>query len=357
MPAEIDHERLIILETLIGSTTPGGTATDLTAGYAGTASSTMTPDQLKALLHSIYDVQHPDNTTPAESNEFQYHTENHPYEAFYTMQHLEDVEFYTVTNRRLGTVNIDVTKNWLDGSEGTALSENRQNLINALENAGYQLVVKLVPSDIQDDDVSIKNIKIDYAKGTVNLGGREVTIDNANGEDTHSAILPIDYNKNTSTYYFHGLPKYNTLGKLVRYDVIEGAQKNETTEVVSIQEALKEAGVTGTFDYGFSKWQNGYVISDDHNTDTQTMTIQNKLSGTKDVHFWKEWDDAYRYNRGQRPDLYLTLYQYKQTDVDDANNKVMSMVEEYQDVHWESTGVNIWEYKFFNMQKYYDYGN
>ena len=51
------------------------------------------------------------------------------------MVDLEDVRFYTVTNRRLGRVDIDVTKYWKDGSSGNTMSEKRRELQAALNAA------------------------------------------------------------------------------------------------------------------------------------------------------------------------------------------------------------------------------
>lgn len=44
-------------------------------------------------------------------------------------------------------------------------------------------------------------------------------------------------------------------------------------------------------------------------TDEQKITITNRLTGTKEIKFYKEWNDQYALEHGKRPDLYLTLYQ------------------------------------------------
>ena len=57
----------------------------------------------------------------------QYKAENHKYEASYSIDKVDGVDFYTVENRRLGNVNMTVTKTWTDG-DGEKERLYRKNL-------------------------------------------------------------------------------------------------------------------------------------------------------------------------------------------------------------------------------------
>src|SRR5699024_6338855 len=73
-------------------------------------------------------------------------TDYHKYEVTYAYDEsfggdgvvFEGVPCFTVTNRRLGNVDITVTKNWVDGG-----GEKRTALADALQTARIQLAVRL----------------------------------------------------------------------------------------------------------------------------------------------------------------------------------------------------------------------
>lgn len=68
-------------------------------------------------------------------------------------------------------------------------------------------------------------------------------------------------------------------------------------------------------------------------SDIQTMTVTNRLSGTKSVLWHKQWKDAYNYQNGLRPDIYLDIYQV--THVRDNQGKPTTQVSLYQaNYHW-----------------------
>ncbi len=60
-----------------------------------------------------------------------------------------------------------------------------------------------------------------------------------------------------------------------------------------------------------SGYQETFVTSDLHDVDTQTVTVTNKLTGTKEVRWHKQWNDMYNYDSGLRPDIYLDIYTVK----------------------------------------------
>ena len=67
--------------------------------------------------------------------------------------------------------------------------------------------------------------------------------------------------------------------------------------------------------------------------DQQTITVSNRLSGTKSVLWHKQWKDTYNYENGLRPDIYLDIYQV--THVRDNQGKPTTQVSLYQaNYHW-----------------------
>ncbi len=298
----IPRDKLIVLETSIAGTQEGEVAHDLTGYY--------TPEVLRA----VYKDQHAE-VNDEQNAFFQYQTANHQYEATFSMQELQDIEFYTATNRRLGRVDITVTKNWLDGQN----TEIRNEFINALGN-DYELVLQLKAADIQDVDVSIPGNFINYDNNTVQLVNSVNQISqpvDKNNPDSNVlenalAIQTINVNDASSKYYFWNLPKYNEYGKIVRYTVIEGVREKGTNNVVPVAEFVRNHKIQT--EYTFTMVQDRYVPSLKLQPDQQEMTATNRLSGTKNVFFWKEWNDAYRFKKGQRPDYYLSLYRWERNN-------------------------------------------
>ena len=68
--------------------------------------------------------------------------------------------------------------------------------------------------------------------------------------------------------------------------------------------------------------------------DEQKITITNKLTGTKEIKFYKEWNDQYALEHGKRPDLYLTLYQ---------TTKGSGKMQLYADHSWDKQALTISE--------------
>ena len=339
LKGKIDSKNLLVLETKIAAT-DGGSAVELS----------YTP----ADMANIYAIQQEEPADEEPDNYYTYDTTYHKYEAFYSMVDLEGVRFYTVTNRRLGTVDIDVTKYWKDGSSGNTMSEKRRELQAALNAADYNLVLYLQCSSTE--------AKIDYIKGTVSFGHETLPVQDASGKST-GAIQVIDLegtagNINEATYQFYNLPKYDMYGRLVTYTVTEMALPQNAKGDTGIK-TVKEALGSDTFDsleYTFSGGTTSYQPNHDgKQSDKQTVGVTNALTGTKEVVFWKEWNDAYRYKRNERPDIYLELYRlYHETgESETAKEKLEDL---YLDRTWTFTSEEISYCEFGNLDKYDDLG-
>ncbi len=324
LPGTVDVDRLLVLETGIAATDVNGTA--VTLSY--------TAEELQA----IYDLQHSTGTSPIKA----YETHYHRYEASYSMVDFEGNTFYTVTNRRLGNIDIEVTKTWNDGSTDGQMSQKRRDFLDAINNAGYELVFKL--------EATSAGVTIDYTNNTVTAGNAAVPIQDQKGKPA-AAIQKISTNTNTSTYAFYNLPKYDGNGHLVSYTVREMLRPLTSGELKDVGEVITEEHIDT--DYTFSMTQSGYKVEhgeDKH--DLQTFSAVNALTGEKDVFFWKEWNDAYRLQRGERPDIYLSLYQVKH----DADGKEKAPESVYLDRRWQFRDDWISLCDFGAMPKYDEYG-
>ena len=235
--------------------------------------------------------------------------------------------FYVATNRRLGNIDMTVTKDWSSST----------SLLDALKNSDIVPVVKL---DFADSN-SAEDGEIDYDKGTVKLVEENVPITGQDHETTTGAIQVLPLDKDNSTLYFFNLPKYDKDGRVANYTVEELWWKDENadgeidkTECIGqpqMLEQIKESNpdLAELFeDLTVTVTQESYTENDgNHINDDQQITITNKLSGTKSIKFHKQWNDTYAFDSGKRPDLYLTLYQLT------GDN----LITEYREYHWDKS--------------------
>ena len=256
---------------------------------------------------------------------------NHTYEATYetqlgglTVEEGEDTPgisdpLFIVTNRRLGNVDLTVTKEWQDGSQ----------LQELLKGSNVVPVVKLVFDEEKNNAEPPGNVNnpIDYKKGTVQIGNEEVQIKGKDGTSPEEAIQPLLENGELiRELYFYNLPKYDNQGRVARYKVvelwttkgnIESGKVKKVDECYELKEFLKNPPVTLSDelksllnDLSVSYQEDSYEEKDEQKqNDEQKITITNRLTGTKEIKFYKEWNDQYTLEHGKRPDLYLTLYQ------------------------------------------------
>lgn len=299
---------------------------------------------------------------------YQYETEHHRYEATYSESTLSGEKLYIVNNRRLGNIDLTVTKKWDDG-EGL--------MRNALKEANDVLVEK-GKNPVQP------SLELIFAKGFKDCGtisGAYVTLNNgapteiqdANG-NTVSSTQVIDLDEATSTIHFYNLPKYEQDGRVVRYSVKEIWTTPRDGKVLT-KEELKEYLQTNLKDYAdlddllklIDEWSwsvtgdsydpnyhpetadetpaggesatenedDGTILPSSNdaliNNDSQTLEITNSLSNTKDVIWHKHWNDQYTYTQNQRPDLYLDIYRVVHNSADPDDTKVEVVYDNY---HW-----------------------
>ena len=278
---------------------------------------------------------------------------NHTYEATYetqldglTVEEGEDTPgisdpLFIVTNRRLGNVDLTVTKEWQDGDQ----------LQELLKGSNAVPVVKLVFDEEKNNAEPPGNVNnpIDYKKGTVQIGNEEVQIkDDKEGNAEAIQLLPLE---DEPTLYFYNLPKYDNQGRVARYKVVElwttadniaNGKVKKVDECYELKEFLKNPPVTLSDelesllnDLSVSYKEDSYKENDGQKqNDEQKITITNRLTGTKEIKFYKEWNDQYALEHGKRPDLYLTLYQ---------TTKGSGKMQLYADHSWDKQALTISE--------------
>lgn len=295
-------------------------------------------------------------------------TDNHRYEVTYSnFEKIPDTSNSyqaTVTNRRLGSVDVTVEKTWNSG-DGT----EAQALETALNAAGMSLALKLefhpsMPSTTENGfAISYEGVSNVSSGDTVCVGGAAVAIQDADGNNV-DAIQKVNVPKSEAEkkteYYFHNLLKYDMTGTVVRYTVVEGLVDNSgqfyTFQQYSALDSKDSNLVNALENWSMTVTEGDYTASHgsmqggQEESDAQQMLATNSLVGVKDVNWHKERKDAYAYENGQRPDIYLDIYRKVHTA------ETNTQLELYQkDYHWvpgDGDAVNNWTAVLENLPKY-----
>lgn len=305
----------------------------------------------------------------------QYHRYQVTYSDFTSIEGSAYKYSATVTNRRLGNIDITVHKVWNSGDGGEV-----EALQSALDGAGMSLALKLTfHESTQSEDYEIvkggttgeyiilgdgaeKTPIYNVARTVEDENGEPVSSDDSFGEnqDLGSSVIAIDFpgEENAGTdqyYYFSNLPKYDTTGTIVRYTVEEGLV-DEGGTFISFDEYNPTDENGKKLKEELKKWvhtmeEGDYVTALDPNealaqvstkdVDFQTFEATNSLTGTKKVQWHKEWNDAYRNEAGERPDIFLDVF--REVHETDDTTRLELVVKDYQ---WTPTEgkdpVNYW---------------
>ena len=316
----------------------------------------------------------------------QYHRYQVTYSGFTSIEGNGNKYSTTVTNRRLGNIDITVHKVWNSGDGGEV-----EALQSALDGASMSLALRLSFHESMGtaEELEKKGYSISYQgigqADTVQLGDGASPVDIYNvarhgtqenpvpaedgftNEPKGSSVVKIylpgedigdDSEKagKEQTYYFNNLPKFDTTGTIVRYTVEEGLMDTQTGKFVSFDEYSSEDGNGQKLKEELAKWartmtEGEYISASDpdeslpqvstKDVDFQTFEATNSLTGTKKVQWNKEWNDAYRNEAGERPDIFLDVFRVVHTS--DDTTQLELVVKDYQ---WTPTegkdAVNYW---------------
>lgn len=295
-------------------------------------------------------------------------TQYHEYEATYSYEAdfgastdgaYEGLHCYTVTNRRLGNINLTVTKNWIDGD-----GEMRVKLQEALDAANLQLAVKL--EFVSEPSLGLEQVYAisctgfgnDEAGDTVTISqGTSTPIKDKEGNPVDSVQL-LDLTQSEQSLYFWNLPKYDSNGASVRYTVREifvdqyGTEVTDLTKYPDLAEIWEE--------YTQTTQEGPYIVGENHALDTQDFTLTNKLDDTTNASWYTLWLDEFSYTEGSRPDIYLNIY--ARTHNADGSTQTQLVIrnyrwefEEYQD-NPEISQQNFWKCTIENLPEYDSFG-
>ena len=105
-----------------------------------------------------------------------------------------------------------------------------------------------------------------------------------------------------------------------------------------------------------------YVVGQKHEADKQSVTVNNTLSGSKDILWHKQWMDAYTYENGQRPDIYLNIYRTYHQETNDGQvqtvtelfqkNYKWEYIEGLEDLDGKYDKQHHWHAIFYDLPKY-----
>ena len=236
-------------------------------------------------------------------------TQYHTYDVTYAApQQVANDYIYTATNRRLGNVNLTVTKTWLDGGGAW-----RERLAAALNGAGLTLALQLDFANGAKDGFAI-----DYEAGTVTVGADRLPVMDQSGAAKSGALQALDLTQQQKDYHFFTLPKYDLTGAVVRYtvrEVLVDAAGNILPLANAPNDAVAELLAEYAVAYGEPVYRPFYDGAGSAlDIDTHDASIVNRLQDEKTVSWDKVWKDAYADGNGKRPDIYLDIYRTVHTD-------------------------------------------
>lgn len=325
-------------------------------------------------------------------NIFEVQTEHHRYQVTYVQEDTAGSSAaaggvnasFTITNRRLGSIDLTVTKTWVDGREGDTsqvLEQIQKVLQGYAEDKGTYLALafRLVFDDSMGD-TEANGWKITYSgpsahSDTVCVGGENAQIYSTyEKEDQKSAgykdrgsseWIILGYVKDENGQWkiqtsdsarFLGLPKYDTAGEIVAYsveevwlDVTDAGVADDGTITPPEKVTLSSTNypelyaLWQDFDADY-EWGDYVPDADDnaHTRDEQPLKVTNARRGTKTVQWTVEWRDNFTFNSDLRPDIYLDIYQVTYTyDETGKGTPVISRVTG-RTVNWDMDDPGSW---------------
>ena len=293
-----------------------------------------------------------DPKAPERDTAIQFAGTYHNYEATYLDKKIENEHCYIVTNRRLGRIDLTVTKAWIDGDR-----QATKALQAALEKENMALALRL------EFDCEVKE---GYVIGTdsVTLGGQALPIEDAAGNRTQSVQIllsedgDLTESDKTQTLYFSNLPKYDKEGTSVTYTVeeivVKEGEDGTWTEVEVVPQDIQDR----LNQYSRTVGETTYVVGDNHAQDKAYIDVTNRLQETKTVNWHKEWYDEYAYAGNLRPDIYLNIYKVEH-DKDGSAKTPEIYVRDYRWVYKAGPGTDQksnWTAQISGLPRYDDYG-
>lgn len=289
-----------------------------------------------------------------------YTSDYHNYEVSYVAK--QDVlgeTVFTVCNRRVNTVNLTAIKLWKD-NDGVFREALQKALKRLPDDKKVNLSVRLTVANDRLENHRIFDDANNRGLVDVGLDAPSVILDQDGKPVSHIQALQLE--REESRYAFYNLPKYDAGGAMVHYTAEEIWQDGSGTIIPDLAQYLSE-NLPGYPDRypDLEQALREYVsfVSDESYTagritervaapwsllgpdtiiapDEQTIEFTNRLSGVKSVWWHKLWNDSYAYSQGNRPDIYLDIFQMAHEE--DENGNLVQVVRPYmRDYRWDSS--------------------
>lgn len=364
--------------------------------------------------HTLHEVNHKGKisyadlypTTPVSGGDiFEVTTENHRYQVSYQQDDDNsggvDASF-TITNRRLGSIDLTATKYWVDGREGnsTQVQDQIRKVLEGYAKGDDPTYLALAFRLVFDESMGENNgWEITYSgpsahSDTVCVGGEDAEIystyqaPDEDGKFTgyqdfgSSDQIILGYVKNdegkwtlttSDSASFLGLPKYDTAGEIVAYSIeevwldvtqagVDDAGKITPPEVVDFKASDTQKKYPKLYalwqdfsaDYKWGEYQPD--VDGSHTRDEQELEVTNIRRGSKDVTWTVEWQDHFTSNSNLRPDIYLDVYQVTYQYEGDKAIPVISRVTG-QTLDWDMNNSGSWTATMRGVPAFDEKGN
>ena len=387
LPTGVDPDKVYVVEVEVGEV-EGDETGKVTHSLGADAAEGATAESFE----NLYGTEENGEVTGGEGYG-RVETSHHRYEVTYAYTSAEanplNEHLFTITNRRLGNVDMTVTKEWTAGTDEElkellgAIQTELNRIETGTEGNGKKLALALwLDFELSEDERPegwkiTRNVPTADKTGgtgneddgmpsegttpvfdTVSIGGRAPstiykTLDgDGKTYSNPTTSVQILLNADTQTedlqgapkeYTFYGLPKYDSDGEVVKYDVEEAwvtvttdAEGNSYSKVTNLETEYPDLyALWNEFDQ--RRTQDDYTAAsenDRYDHDKQVIGINNARTGTKDVTWYKEWRDAYTEGQNQRPDIYLDIYALKTVGVNDDGTPKQQIEVVQQNYRW-----------------------
>lgn len=283
-----------------------------------TADSYLVREASLQCLGATHEVSYSEDSDTKPTTKGTVSTEKHTYEVTNELVN----ETWTITNKRIGLVEVDVTKEWLDDAEESTPEGENEDVTNGNRPSGAKFRLKRTNKD-----------------------GESVPLEDDTKVTDNNASQTLDA-KNPSIHW-EKLLKYDEKGRLYTYSVEETAVKigEQWTDLVNGSVTYTDsAGAEHTYvssitggEYIHGKEVEGGGTTTVDSGDKIPFHAVNKRQENMQIEVYKLWKDDGALVSGKRvrPDIYFRLYRIFKKDLPED----ISAVDPAKDEHFESVSV------------------
>lgn len=287
--------------------------------------------------------------TEDDVKDLSYTTDHHVYEVNYlTPEDSDNSKVFVVQNRRVGTIDYTVTKEWKDGDGSSRIALKNAVTKYNTENPENKIDLKIrlkfasdysssvdQPYTITEYTTSQDTVKINQDEASQIYKSKTDGVYSELGYSSYSLLDTIQTDTESDTcnttssgkakFCFFNLPKYDYTGANVAYTIEEVWVDSSGSKITDLSKYTvnvdgQDVNISALWsEYSMSLDDASYTVGNNYTGDQQKVTMTNRLSGTKNILWHKQWQDNYNYQAGQRPDIYLTIYRGRSNNLTDVS--------------------------------------